>query len=370
MEVVRQHRSGTVLNLALTFSPIHGATGQVIGASCIARDVTARRQAEDALRESEARLRYLSDAAFEGIAVSQNGVVLDANPAFLALYGYTQEEIVGMAGTELAAPESQALVAQKVADGEESAYEAVCRRKDGSIFPAEVRGRSALWNGLPARVTAVRDITERKALEDALREGHQAMQESEARLAEAQRIARVGSWQHNLVSGKVIWSGGMYRLLGRDPSLGVPQFEEAMAHYHPEDVPVLKALVRQAALEGIGYEYDLRGNPSISGNPNISGNKVMRWYHTTGEVTRDESGRAVLLTGTLADITERKRMEDALRRSEEALRAMLGSAPVILYAADAEGILTLSEGTGLAALGLAPGEAVGRSVFEFCGRRR
>ena len=228
IEVVRHHRSGAVLNLALTISPLHGAAGQVVGVSCIARDITARRQAENALRESEARLRYLSNAAFEGVAVSQNGAVLDANPAFLALYGYTRDEVVGMAGTELAAPESQALVAQKVAAGEESAYEAVCRRKDGSTFPAEVRGRSALWNGLPARVTAVRDITERRAMEDA-----------------------------------------------------------------------------------------------------------------------------------------RRAMEDALRRSEEALRAMLGSIPVILYAADKDGVITLSEGTGLAALGLAPGEAVGRSVFEF-----
>lgn len=369
LEVVRQRRDGTRWNVALTFSPIYNSLGEMIGVSCISRDITARRQAEDALRESEARLRYFSNAAFEGIAVSQNGVLLDANPAFLTLYGYeAREEIVGLAGKDFAALESRALVAQKIASGEENAYEAVGQRRDGSTFPIEVRGRNIVWDGLPARVTAVRDITERRALEDALRAGHAvleeshaAMEESRARLAEAQRIAKVGSWEFDPVSGTSIWSGEMYRLLGRDPALGVPEFNEAMAHYHPEDAPALKALVRWAAAEGVGYELDLRGRPSF-----LQGG-LTRWYHTTGEVTQDAAGRPGRLMGTLADITERKQMEESLRQSEEALRAMLSSAPIILYAADVHGIITLSEGTGLAALGLTPGEAVGRSVFEFSG---
>ena len=500
IEVVRRRPDGKVLDVALTFSPIYDDAGQIVGLSCISRDITARRQAENALRESEARLRYLSNAAFEGIAVSRNGVMLDANPAFLSLYGYeTRDQIVGMAGTEFAAPESRALVSQKIAAGEEETYESLCLRRDGSTFQAEIRGRKVLWDGLPARVTAVRDVTERKALEEnirvshhavqesearlteaqriaqigsweydlvenkitwskelfrlfeqdpadgepdyaaavalyhpediprldahvaravqegigyaldlrgapglvqdgpqkwyrmtgeaitdaggrvirlvgtlvditerkemeeKLRAGHRAVQESEARLAKAQQIAKVGSWEYDPVGGQVSWSGEMFRLLGRDPELGVPNFAEAMGHYHPDDAPMLKSLVARAAREGIGYKLDLRGNPRFfEGSPT-------RWYHTTGEVTLDASGRVLRLTGTLADVTDRKFMEDALRQSEEALRALMSSAPVILYAVDAAGIVTLSEGTGLAALGLAPGEAVGRSVFEFSG---
>ncbi len=364
VEVVRQRRNGAVLNLALTFSPLHdengeSGNGKIVGLSCISRDITAQRQAEDALRESEVRLRYLSDAAFEGIAVSQNGVILDANAAFLTLYGYDREQILGLDGINLAVPEDRALVRRKIVTGEEDAYEARCLRRDGSTFQAELRGRMVLWGGQPARVTAVRDITERKEMEDALRAGHQIVEESAARLAEAQRIAKVGSWEYDPLGGEVVWSGEMFRLLGRAPEAGVPPFEEAMAHYHPEDAPALKSLVQRAMREGAGYSLDLRGNPSVFGDG------VTRWYHTTGEVTQEETGRVVRLTGTLADVTERKEMESTLRRSEEALRAMLGSAPVILYAADTNGLVTLSEGTGLAALGLAPGEAVGRSVFEF-----
>ena len=221
MDAVRRRQDGSLVTVGLSFSPIHDADSKIIGASCIARDITAQRQAEDALRESEARLRYLSEAAFEGIAVSRDGIILDANPAFLSLYGYDHDQVIGMTADQFPVPEAQALVRQKVADEEEGAYEVLCQRRDGSTFLAEVRGRKALWDGQAARVTAVRDIT------------------------------------------------------------------------------------------------------------------------------------------------ERKNMEDALRHSAEAMRAILSSAPVILYAADLDGTITLSEGTGLAALGLAPGEAVGRSVYEF-----
>ena len=112
----------------------------------------------------------------KGIAVSQDGVILDANPAFLSLYGYAWEQVIGMAGDLLAVPEARALVRQKVADGDEAAYEVECLRGDGSTFRAEVRGRQVLWNEQPARVTAVRDVSERKHMEEALQESRQFAQ--------------------------------------------------------------------------------------------------------------------------------------------------------------------------------------------------
>lgn len=355
-EVVRQHRSGAVLNLALTFSPIHDPAGQVVGVSCIARDVTARRRAEDALRESEARLRYLSNAAFEGIAVSQNGRILDANSAFLSLYGYNREEAVGMAGTAFAAPESQALVAQKVAAGEESAYEALCLRRDGSTFPAEVRGRRVLWNGLPARVTAVRDITERKVLEDALRES-QRFASSVAENSAGLIFVLDLETRSNVYANRNLGD-----FLGYEPeAMPLPGTDLLTAVVHPDDIPrMLMHLADFAARkdgEIVEFEYRLK---------HTSGE--WRWIWSREVVfKRRADGTPWQILGNAQDVTPRRAVEEALRRSEEALRAMLGSAPVILYAADADGVITLSEGTGLTALGLAPGEAVGRSVFEFGG---
>ena len=223
--------------------------------------------------------------------------------------------------------------------------------------------RSLLASGRPilgargeklGAVVAMHDVTERKRIADALLE-------STARMAEAQRIAKVGSWEYDLAENRVSWSDELFRLFGLDPAEGEPEYEAAVSLYHHEDAPLLDSLVARAAQEGVGYELDLRGAPGTM----PSGQS--KWYHTVGTAIKDSAGRVVRLAGTLTDITDRKRAEAALSESEAALRAVLESAPIILYAADAAGTVTLSEGTGLAALGLRPGEAVGRSVFDFSG---
>lgn len=188
MEVVRRRRDGAQINVGLTFSPIHGAGGDVIGLSCIARDITARRLAENALRENEARLRYLGAAAFEGIAVTQEGRIVDANPAFLTLYGFKErEQVIGLTAGAFVTAASLALVAQKISEGTEETYEAECRRQDGTLFQAEIRGRAVLWDGLPARVTAVRDVTERKKAEQEARDYAIILEYQKSQLENANR---------------------------------------------------------------------------------------------------------------------------------------------------------------------------------------
>ncbi len=356
LDAVRCRRDGSLLTVILTFSPIHNGWGEVIGVSCIARDVTAQRQAEDALRESEARLRYLSDATFEGIAVSQNGKVLDANPAFLSLYGYTREQVIGKAGDLLTVPEVRALVRQKVTDGDERAYEVQCLRGDGSTFLAEVRGRKVLWNGQPARVTAVRDITERKLMEDALQESRlfaHSIAENSASII----------FVFDLETRSNVYSNrDLAEFLGYTPAeIAAAGGALLMAIIHPDDLPRLFAHLTQFDTLGDGtvVEFEYRAK-------HVSGE--WRWIWNREVVfKRRADGTAWQILGNAQDITDRKALEEALRHNEEAMRAVLSSAPVILYAADKHGMITLSEGTGLAALGLAPGEAVGRSVYEFSG---
>ncbi len=366
MDVTRVRRDGARFCASLSFSPLRDAAGRTVGLSCVARDITARKQAEQelaethaALAESEARLRRLTDAAFEGIAVSHDGVLIDVNPAFAALFGCEQPaEMVGVLATQVCALSSRALVQQKIADGDERPYEATLQRRDGTTFQAEVRARQAFLGGRPVRITAVRDIAERTLMEQQLRD-------SRARLAEAQRVARIGSWEYEVATGRIAWSDELFRLFEMDPDGGEPAFDALMARYHPDDVPTHQAVHEQALRDGLPYEFDIRIRRRDGS---------ARWAHAIGRGTTDDAGHVVRLFGTLTDIHARKEMEAALHeraerlhRSEAGLRALLEAAPVILYAADADGALTLSEGAGLAALGLQPGEAVGRSVFDFSG---
>ena len=116
------------------------------------------RQLSRALEESEARFRILTDAAFEAIALTENGHVLDVNHAFLTLFGYEREEVVGMAPGEFHPPEFREVARHMNLSGAETRYEALCQKKDGLLFRAEIRGRAVPYRGRTVRVTALHPL--------------------------------------------------------------------------------------------------------------------------------------------------------------------------------------------------------------------
>ena len=145
----------------------------------ISRDITERKQAEEALRESEKRFRTLSEASFEGIGIHDRGRILEGNQALAAMFGYELSEVIGMHALDLTAPESRDTVLQNILSGYPERYELTGLRKDGSTFPVEVCGRAISYQGRTARVAAIRDITEHKQAEEALQK---AREELEARV--------------------------------------------------------------------------------------------------------------------------------------------------------------------------------------------
>lgn len=125
-------------------------------------DITEQKWAEEARQESEERFRRLSEAAFEGIGISEEGRVIDANSRLAEMTGYDLGEVLGKRSIDLVAPESREAVQAHVNAGSEEPYEYVALRKDGSRFFAEARGRALPYEGRLVRVSAVRDVTENK----------------------------------------------------------------------------------------------------------------------------------------------------------------------------------------------------------------
>ncbi|MBV9455835.1 MAG: EAL domain-containing protein [Rubrobacter sp.] len=128
--------------------------------------------AQDALRESEERLQSLANATFEGIIVSDGGEILEANETYATMLGYDLPEVIGKSVLELIAPKFRALAQQNIFSDSEEPYEVVALRKDGTPLNLEVRGKASSYQGRAVRVSAVRDVTERKAFEQQLQ--HQA----------------------------------------------------------------------------------------------------------------------------------------------------------------------------------------------------
>ena len=156
-------RDGTEFAFEITTTRVVVADGPL--AIAFISDVSEREDTLRALMASEERFRTLSAAALEGVFVHADGRILLANDAGAAMYGFDPAFIVGTSLMDLVAPESRAVVADHIRRGDPSPYEGVGRRRDGSTFLAEVRGRTLSHQGRPTRVTIIHDITERRRIE-------------------------------------------------------------------------------------------------------------------------------------------------------------------------------------------------------------
>jgi two-component system, LuxR family, sensor kinase FixL len=137
-----------------------------------------------ALNQSEARFRQLAEATFEGIAVSENGIIIDGNPQLAGIMGYDLEEMIGRPILDFIAPESRQLAREHILGGVESRYEFIGLRKDGSTFPAESHACMRTWQGKETRVAALRDLS-------AVKEASARLQALLHELADAQKLALV-----------------------------------------------------------------------------------------------------------------------------------------------------------------------------------
>jgi PAS domain S-box-containing protein len=201
-------------------------------------------------------------------------------------------------------------------------YEWTYLRKDGSRFPV-LLSVAALRNSqrdIIGFLGIANDITGRKQAEDALRESRQE-------LNEAQRIAKMGSWTWVPEQDIVTWSEELYRIAGVDPALPTPKYQELERFYTPESWERLNAAVERALQTGMPYELDLEL---------ISINGQRGWITARGEGQRNASGRVVKLRGTAQDITELKRAEEALHRSEQKFATIFRGSPVALSVSELE----------------------------------
>jgi len=187
----------------------------------------------------------------------------------------------------------------------------------------EVRTVSSLtserWSSLPGDTKrdasgrpyklfgTIQDITERKRTEGALQEISRKLQESNARLEEAQRIANVGHYSWNLIENRVVWSDEVYRIYGLDPQQGPIDLAKVSEMIHAED----RELVFRAAEEALHSEV-----PADIEHRLVRPDGEVRTIHSVGTVKRDTSGRPYEMFGTAQDITDRKRSEEALKQSQ------------------------------------------------------
>lgn len=129
------------------------------------------------LTDSESRYKALSEAAHEGIFITENGYCIEANQAGCDLLGYSLNEVIGLHALSIVVDEYKDLIIHNIKNEITESYEVVCLRKDGSTFNAEIRGQNYKYQNRNVRVAALRDITEQKKAENALKESEEKFRE-------------------------------------------------------------------------------------------------------------------------------------------------------------------------------------------------
>jgi PAS domain S-box-containing protein len=170
-------KGGRRVWINLTVSLVHDDADEPRYFIAVAEDIGMRKQAEEErqrtqeqLRQSEERFKVLSQEVVEGIVLSENGRIIDANRSVTEMFGYRLEEMIGKDAIDLTPPEYRELVMRRISDEDTRPYESMGLKKDGTVFPLEIRPRHLPYSGRRIRVTSVIDLTERKHQEEALRQ--------------------------------------------------------------------------------------------------------------------------------------------------------------------------------------------------------
>jgi len=251
---------------------------------------------------------YLFEQASLGIAVEDlEGTLLLANPALCSMLGYREGELCGMSCSEFANPEDSQddwALFQQLRDGVIDHYciEKRYMRKDGT--PLWGRLNVTLLKsgeGAPPLVFAfVEDITERRRTEEALRE-------SEERFRLAARAGKMFAYEWDAATDAIVRSGDCAEILGIENSTPPATGQQILAKVHPEDRA--KLLAADAALS------PEKPNLQVS-HRMFRPDGSLIWVERTGRARFDEHGKLLRIVGMVADITERRHAEEALRLSE------------------------------------------------------
>ena len=297
-----------------------------------------RKRTEDELRRSEERFRRLSEGAIEGTAITDQGIILDANLQFARLYGYELSEIVRATVSSLVAPESREHVLKQIAEGNDQPYENWGLRKDGTTFPVQAHGKAIEYEGRTVRVTNIRDITERRRADDALRESEEKFRTvTEASPA---AILVIQDGQIPFANAAMI-EGSEYSAaeLTELPYLDL---------LHPEDHAEHERRIA-ACLDGSEPYQTWR-------HLTITKSGIEGWFETTIGPTQFQGKPAVIAVAT--DVTEQMRTEEALQKTQERLVHLADTAPAAV---------TVIQGTAISYANVAFERMTGYSAEELSG---
>ena len=318
IEAVIANKNGSKRNYLVTVKRVSIKGGTIL---YVCRDITERKQAEEALRESEAKYKTIFDLMPVGITVSDNaGNIVETNRIAEKMLGLSKEDhvkrmidseewhIVKCDGSPMSTGEyasTRALKENRLVENVEMGIvkgtdETTWLNVTATHIPMEDHGVAI----------AYMDISDRKKAEKALHDINET-------LKEAQSVAKIGSWSYDPVTQTSTWTEEMFHIFGFEPTpLSFP-YQDHRKIIYPDDWDRFDAAINRAVTEGIGYDLELRITQP---------NGDIRYINTRCEAKKDDHGMVKRLVGTAQDITERKKAEEDLHQAHkmEAIGTLAG----------------------------------------------
>lgn len=312
-------KNGSPLWAFVSTNPINDSKGVYVGAMALLTDITARRAAEAAKRESDEQFRVIFEQAAVGVALidSKTSRFLNVNQRACDIARLTSKKMIGATLADFLHP-----------DDLPTNREHMQQLKNGRLqtFTIEQRyvhrDRSITWINLtvspmwkqgdpPSRYIAImKDITKRKITE-------QTLTRTTELLERTGEMAKIGGWELDVATHTLFWSLETCRLFEIDDAKA-PSLEQAIRFYAPVAQPLIRAAVKEAMERGKSYELEV---------PVITAKGREFWARSQGSAIQ-KNGRTVKLIGTFQDITEHKKAEQDLIESEVRFRAVFEQAVV------------------------------------------
>ena len=354
-EMTATFADGSEHALLVSKFPVRDDAGNIVGIGAINTDITEQAADRRALAESEAAFRSLLTHSPDSISLKDaEGKFQIVNEKAAEIFGLSADEMIGKTIWELLPDgdwDEPAAADKLLLSGEQTLFEheipvhvpgrgnRVFRR---TKFPVLNRDRQPVGVG-----TIATDITERIQARDALRR-------SEAGLRHAQKLARIGNWEKNLITGDVYWSDEIFEILGIEKQ-PVPAFERVLDYIHPDDRQKLRDKL-DSVFAGVAH-HDIEFRV-------ITPTGEVRYAHELSEVDCDSDGQPVRCVGVIQDVTEARLAEQALRESEQWFRSVIDNIPATLNLKNPDGSYRYANKQFRECYGLTLDQIIGRTGSE------
>ena len=335
---------------------------QLSVARIYAFDITERKKAVTHLRESEERYRVAIESSNDGVALFRGPGLIYGNQRFLDMFGYDSlEEAQHMDRFLRIHPEDREMVARYTARRQRgepapSSYECKGIGKNGAIMHLEVSVASVIYLGEPASLAYLRDVTERKRVEE-------AFYASRLQLSEAMDLAHIVYWESDPAAQTYVFNDPFYAFYGttaeQEGGYRMTREDYAQRFIHPDDLPLYYQSLEKNTLR--------RGPESVADMEHriIRRDGEVRHILARIRVIKDDSGCIVKRYGANQDITERKEAEESLKRSEATLRSLIDATREAVLLVDREGGILIANETAAERLGTRVGDLVGTCLYDY-----